>query len=177
VTRVALIALAIVSLAAGIGNSGAAGVRRDTTSAQWPKIIRLPGGSTVRVGKGGSVVQRSRKGQVLAASQCESGAVYERWVKFMTAFQVALEHGDRTRVVRSVHYPLRWAGRTIKRSGGLLRRYDGVFAPRVIHAVLAANPRALFCQNVTQVMLDSGVIWGDDLGGRLAIVTVNPPAP
>jgi len=54
---------------------------------------------------------------------------------------------------------------------------SAVFQPRTVAAILGADPRALFCQNVNQVMLGSGVIWGDDLGKRLAIITVNPPVP
>ncbi|HLX19170.1 MAG TPA: hypothetical protein VKR23_03365 [Gaiellaceae bacterium] len=58
--------------------------------------------------------------------------------------------------------------------------------PRAIHvdlpadlvkAILAADPHALFCQNVTQASIGSGLLWGDVFGRRLAIITINPPVP
>src|SRR6202035_5060991 len=143
----------------------------------WPKVSHLRDGTTVSVGKDGRVIQRGRGGQIVSDSSFESYAVYERWVTFMASFQAALKDDDRGRIASSIEYPLRWSGGMISGRGQLLTRYPSVFQPAVVKAVLAADPRALFCKNISEVMLNSGVIWGDDFNGRLAIVTVNPPVP
>jgi hypothetical protein len=173
--RFAFLMVVTASFVAGMPGRDASGVGLRSASAQWPKLTHLADGSTVRVTKNGAVVVRSRNGQILSVSQCESGAVYEKWVKFMSVFQGAMEEGDRGAVVDRIRYPLRWGGTNIESRRELLRRYGAVFAPPVLRAVVAADPRALFCQNISEVMLGSGVIWGDDFGGRLAIVTVNRP--
>jgi hypothetical protein len=159
---VAIVAAAALVLAAAASGAG-------------PQVTRLGDGSTVTVWKDGRVVERDRHGRVTADSTCESAAVYARWVAFMRSFQAAVRSGDRARVARSVHYPLLWAGRRVDTGGKLVADYRSIFVPAVVAAIEAADPRALFCQNLSQVMLGSGVVWGDDFGGRLAVVTVNRP--
>jgi hypothetical protein len=155
----------------------ASGLRSAAASSNWPKINRLGDGSTVSVWKNGRVVQRARGGKVVSDSTFESYAVYERWVTFMASFQKAIKRNDRSYIAREVDYPVRWSGGTIAGRPQLLGEYSAIFRPAVVKAILAADARALFCQNVSQVMLDSGVIWGDDYNGRLAISTVNSPIP
>src|SRR5262249_14798767 len=149
--RVWLVAAIATSVVTALPARDASGVAIRRSSAPWPKITRLADGSTVRVARNGSVVVRGRSGQSLSASQCESGAVYERWVKFMSVFQGALEEGDRSAVVDRIHYPLRWDGTTIASKRELLRRYDAVFTPPVLRSLVADDSRALFCRNVSQV--------------------------
>jgi hypothetical protein len=55
----------------------------------------------------------------------------------------------------------------------LLSHYSAIFVPTVVREIKQADPRALFCKNVTMVMLGSGVAWGDEPGGRLAIISIN----
>jgi hypothetical protein len=97
----------------------------------------------------------------------------------MTALQDSIRQGNRAAVASQIAYPLLWtsatAKTTIRTRHEFLLRYADIFRPGVVKAVLAADPHALFCQNVTQASIGSGVIWGDVFGRRLAITTINPP--
>ena len=145
-----------------------------------PKVVYLRDGSTVTVTTSGTVTVRSRHGQVLSESSCGSATRYWRWENFMTAFQGAVRRGDRAAVASKIAYPLRWATKTrvtaIGSRAEFLERYTDIFRPTVVKAILAPDPHALFCQNMTQASIGSGVIWGDVVGGRPSIITINPPA-
>jgi len=143
----------------------------------WPEVTRLHDGSSVSVWQNGRVVERSRAGVVLADSNCGSYARYERWVGVMTRFREAVVSDDRAHVAAALARPFLWnhggASTSISGSAQLSAVYDSIFGRAVIREIKAANPRALFCKNVTEVMLGSGVVWGDEPGGRPAIVSIN----
>jgi hypothetical protein len=165
--------LALITTTDGSGQA----LPSDDALSHWPEISHLRDGSTVAVWEDGRVIERDRAGRVLSDSTFESEAIYERWVKFMRSFQTAVEEGDRSSVASSIEYPLSLSHGIIPNRQELLRRYGAVFTPGVVAEIESADPRALFCQNVSQVMLDSGVVWGDDFKGRLAVITINPPMP
>jgi hypothetical protein len=146
-------------------------------STRWPRVSHLADGSTVSVWKSGHVVERDHRGRILSESWCESYAIYERWVAFIGSFQVALKRGETSVVARDIHYPPRWDGPLIASRRQLVSHYATVFRPGIVKAIIGADPRALFCQNSSEVALDDGVIWGDDFKGRLALITVNAVVP
>jgi hypothetical protein len=99
----------------------------------------------------------------------------------MTAFQSSIRQGNRAAVATQIAYPLLWStasGKvTIHSHQEFLARYSEIFRSSLLHAILAADPHALFCQNMTQASIGSGVIWGDVFRQRLSIITINPPVP
>jgi hypothetical protein len=148
----------------------------------WPRVAHLANGSTVSVWRSGRVVIRDRHNEILSDSYCGSYARYVTWEGFMSGLQHALKQNDRTAVADRILFPLSWSNHgtttVIRNRAAFLERYTSIFRPAVVGAVIAADPRALFCKNLSQAALDSGVVWGDiSLGGRRGIITVNPPLP
>jgi len=143
----------------------------------WPEVTRLHGGSSVSVWPNGRVLERSRAGVVLSDSNCGSYARYERWVGFMTRFRKAVLTDNRARVAAALARPFFWnhgaTSTSISGSAQLSTVYNSIFGRAVVREIKAANPRALFCKDVTMVMLGSGVVWGDEPGGRPSIVAIN----
>jgi hypothetical protein len=169
------VAAALVAAAVCVSAASAA-------AGGWPKVTHLRGGSTVSVWSNGRVVERSASGATLSESSCGSYARYVRWVGFMTAFRTAVLDGDRAAVAAKAAPRLLWNHGSPWRSTpvagphGVRSLYASIFVLGVVHAIHAADPRALFCKDVTMVMLGSGVAWGDEPGGRPAIVSINEPA-
>ena len=152
------------------------------SAGSWPRVSHLRDGSTISVWQNGRVVQRDRHGALLAESYCGSYTRYRRWVGFMSSFRTGVLTRDRALVARSVAFPFRWnhgrPGRStvIADRAELLRDYSAIFSAGVVRTIRAADPRALFCRDVSMVMLGSGVVWGDEPGGRPAVVSINTPA-
>jgi hypothetical protein len=146
-------------------------------STRWPEVMRLHDGSSVSVWPGGRVLERGRAGAVLADSNCGSYARYERWVGVMTRFRKAVLTDDRAGVVSALARPFYWnhGGESTAISGPaqLSTDYESIFGRTVVREIANADPRALFCKDVTMVMLGSGVVWGDEAAGRTSIVAVN----
>jgi len=149
------------------------------SAATWPRVTRLHDGSTVSVWRGGRVVERSASGKLESVSFCGSYTRYGNWVRFLTTFREAVLTQDHARVATTVAWPISWNhGRpwhstAIQNRAQLLRLYAHVFTPSVVREIKRADPRALFCKNISQVALGQGVVWGDEPGGRLAITSIN----
>ena len=143
----------------------------------WPEVTRLHDGSSVSVWPDGRVVERSRDGVVLSDSNCGSYARYERWVGVMRRFRKAVLIDDRARVAAALARPFLWnhgaVSTSISGPAQLSSAYRAIFGRAVVGEIKQADPRALFCKDVTMVMLGSGVVWGDEPGGRPSIVTIN----
>jgi hypothetical protein len=143
----------------------------------WPKTTRLRDGSTVLVWQNGRVIERDASGRLQSESYCGSYTRYTRWVRFLATFRQAVLTQDHARVAAEVAWPLSWNhGRrstAITSRTQLLRLYDSVFTASVVRQIKLADPRALFCKNVSEVLLGQGVAWGDEPGGELAIVSIN----
>jgi len=157
----------------------AASVGHGESAPPWPKISRLRDGSTVSVWRNGRVVVRGRSGKLLSESFCGSYARYERWATFLTGFRKAVLTHDHAHVAASVAWPLAWnhgyPWRTtlVRSRRELLGLYNAIFLPTVVRDIRLANPRALFCKNITQAALGRGVAWGDEWHGRPAIFSIN----
>jgi hypothetical protein len=175
VGRLAVLAgLAMMLLAVG----SAAGAPQ-SSSERWPKVTRLGDGSTISVWRNGRVVERSASGKLESVSFCGSYKRYAHWVRFLTTFREAVLTQDHARVATAVAWPLSWNhGRpwhstAIQNRAQLLRLYVQVFTSSVVREIKRADPRALFCKNISQVALGQGVVWGDEPGGQPAITSIN----
>ena len=151
----------------------------ERSSSSWPKVTRLRDGSSVSVWRNGRVAERRASGKLESLSFCGSYTRYAHWVRFLTTFRGAVLTQDHARIAATVDWPLSWNhGRpwhttAIQSQKQLLRLYRQVFAPSVTREIKVADPRALFCKNISQVALGQGVVWGDEPGGRLAIISIN----
>lgn len=100
----------------------------------------------------------------------------------MGSFRTAVLTEDDSRVAGSVAWPLLWNhghpwhSTSISGAAQFISLYKAIFAPVVVREIKKADPRALFCKDVTMVMLGPGVAWGDEPGGQPAIVAINGQA-
>ena len=173
---------AVALLAAAGLLAAATGLPAPADSGGRPTLARLAGGASVEVWPDGHVLERSRAGAVLEESWCGSASRYARWVAFLGAFRRAVAGGDRAAVASAFAYPLRWNGAPggsvlVRSRAQLLRDYGAVFTRALAAAVAAADPRALFCKDVSEVALGAGLLWGDQVGrrGAPALVAINAP--
>jgi hypothetical protein len=95
----------------------------------------------------------------------------------MSSLRSSVLDANHAAVASHVAFPLLWnhgQGRTIIRNRGqFLRYYEMIFRANDVAAIRSADPRALFCRNVTQVMLGLGVVWGDEPDGQPAVISIN----
>lgn len=138
----------------------------------------LEDGSRITLTPSSRVTVRDRTGAVVSDARCgTNGYPYRETVDRLAAIQSAARMRDRRTLSFRVAYPLSVArpGRppaTITSRTRLLAELNDVFPDAVLDRIGAADPRKLFCK-AEGVMLGDGVIWLQDRGGRLLIISVS----
>lgn len=109
-----------------------------------------------------------------------NGFSYQASVDFYTELQRLLKAGDKEGLADLANYPLRVNGSKgkaliVKDKAAFLKSFGQIYSPAVVAAVLAVDPRNLFC-NYQGVMLGDGILWADRTAkGHQGIISVNVP--
>jgi hypothetical protein len=108
-----------------------------------------------------------------------NGYSYKASVDFMTELQARVKAHDKNGLADLANYPLRVNGkgtppRIVKDRSAFLKAVDTIYTPPVSLAILAVDPRDLFC-NYQGVMLGDGVIWTDNAHDHIGVISINVP--
>jgi hypothetical protein len=139
----------------------------------------LGNGLKITVDAAGRVVIEDPNGKNGGSSHCGgNGFVYRKSVQLFAELQDALRAGAKNKVADLVLYPLRIneaVGKftKIKDRAELLAGFERAFPEKVVAAILAAEPRAIFCR-ADGFMLGPGTVWANVQKGRYGLFVINP---
>lgn len=166
---VILMTCAVLGLTIMVSRPGAG-----TAAPEGVETINLGDGCTITVDGDDHVTIRGEGESWFGFN----GYSYRKSVEFMTEFQRVVRARNREATIKAIAFPLRVNSETpliVEERNTLLRQFDRIFTPEVVKAILAADPRKVFC-NCQGIMLGHGIIWAvRDDDGRYGVRTINLP--